>query len=557
MKTRHICGIILLAGLTAVSCYEDKGDYDYHEINEVTISLQKTMDVTVPHEGSVTVTLSPEITQSMRDGDEGLVCEWRKREGTDSFVWKVCGDEKILKVSVPSRSTDNLYYRFAAKDSETGVTTYAEISLRMVNPLENAWFVLQDVDGRTVVGAVDGSGETAAIHRDIYAYLKGDGAQIEGTPRAIRVNPDLRHGLFDRALSVIYLLTSEGGGMFDSRTMDEVYGYRELLLGLREDETIDPEFVKSDKGEIIINGGRMWYASEFEYSVYYPVKLGETLGSEYYLTQAMSFVNEQTIVYDRAGGRFLWYNRFENPSTLYGELVRNGELQYYDVDGSYNRARLKSVGELPDFPNAFDPDRLGDREVLFMGTHSYMGIGASDMQGLAIACSPGSPQWTLYTFSDDGLYYGSSPRCPAVTTFTPSAGHRAEEWSFATSCFYNNVFFYGSGNRVYRVDLNSTIPLETLIYELPDATSRIVKMNFRHERYASMAYDLETMTTRIGNQPYWLGLAVEHADGTGSVVEMKLRTSGELSRENGREVVHTYDGFGKIVDFAYSFHPQF
>ena len=90
----------------------------------------------------------------------------------------------------------------------------------------------------------------------------------------------------------------------------------------------------------------------------------------------MSFVNEQTIVYDRAGGRFQWYNRFENPSTLYGELVRNGELQYYDVDGSYNRARLKSVERLPDFPNAFDPDRLGDREVLFMGTHSYMGIGA-------------------------------------------------------------------------------------------------------------------------------------------------------------------------------------
>ena len=41
MKTRHICEMILLAGLTAVSCYEDKGDYDYHEINEVTISLQK------------------------------------------------------------------------------------------------------------------------------------------------------------------------------------------------------------------------------------------------------------------------------------------------------------------------------------------------------------------------------------------------------------------------------------------------------------------------------------------------------------------------------------
>ena len=87
--------MILLAGLTAVSCYEDKGDYDYHEINEVTISLQKTMDVTVPHEGSVTVTLSPEITQSMRDGEEGLVYEWRKREGTDSFVWKSAATKRF------------------------------------------------------------------------------------------------------------------------------------------------------------------------------------------------------------------------------------------------------------------------------------------------------------------------------------------------------------------------------------------------------------------------------------------------------------------------------
>lgn len=556
MKKLYICGAILLLSLTAVSCYEDQGNYDYREINEVTVTLPKSTDVTVPHEGSVNVTLSPTVSQSKREGETGLEYEWRRREGTNTVTWKVCGNNRELNIEIPSRSTESLYYRFAAKDTETGVTTYAETSLRMINPLENAWFILQEIDGRAVLGAIDGSGDGAIVYSDIYAELKGTGAQIPGSPRAICVNPELRHGARDHVLSVVYLLTSEGGGMLDSRTMDEVYGYNELLLGLKEGEQIDPQFVKSDKAEIIINGGRMWYSAELEYSVYYPIKLDETLGSEYRLTQAMSFVNEQTIVYDQMGGRFLWYNRFENPGTLYGELIRNGEIQYYDPNGIRNRARLKSVGDLPDTPNAFDPDHPAG-EVLFMGTHSYMGIGASDMQGLAIAGTSGSAQWTLYTFSDDGLYYGDRPRCPAVSTFTPSAGQQPGDWSFATSCFYNNMFFYGSGNRVYRVDLNSVVPLETLVYEHPDATSRIVQMHFRHERYASMDYDIEAMTTSIGDQPYWLGLAMENADGTGSVVEMRLKPSGEILKENDRQVVHTYDGFGKIIDIAYSFHPQY
>lgn len=70
--------------------------------------------------------------------------------------------------------------------------------------------------------------------------------------------------------------------------------------------------------------------------------------------------------------------------------------------------------------------------------------------------------------------------------------HRQEtedSWQFASSCYFNNIFFYASGNKVYRVDLNSFVPLETKIYEYPDPSSRITKMKFRHERIAEMSLD--------------------------------------------------------------------
>ena len=85
----------------------------------------------------------------------------------------------------------------------------------------------------------------------------------------------------------------------------------------------------ADQGELIIDNGKMWYATWSEYSIFYPIKLATDLGTDYYLTNALLTVDHQVIAYDRMQNRFLWYDRWENPPTLYGETVRNGELQYY------------------------------------------------------------------------------------------------------------------------------------------------------------------------------------------------------------------------------------
>ncbi len=62
-------------------------------------------------------------------------------------------------------------FRFAVTDTVLGITTHKEVTLKIENPLENAWFVLQNQVGKSVLGAVDGSGIGATVYKDIYQHL--------------------------------------------------------------------------------------------------------------------------------------------------------------------------------------------------------------------------------------------------------------------------------------------------------------------------------------------------------------------------------------------------
>lgn len=79
-------------------------------------------------------------------------------------------------------------------------------------------------------------------------------------------------------------------------------------------------------------------------------------------------------------------------------------------------------------------------------------------------------------------------------------------------------------------------------------------MKFRHERFAEMSLDWGSMNVTTEDQPYWLGVAVEHSDGKASVIEMRLKPSGEILKEDGIAKVFEYSGFENIVDISYSFH---
>ena len=53
-------------GLLLGACYDDLGNYDYKEINELTVVLPEVVEVVVANKDSVKVVLQPEVKQSAR-----------------------------------------------------------------------------------------------------------------------------------------------------------------------------------------------------------------------------------------------------------------------------------------------------------------------------------------------------------------------------------------------------------------------------------------------------------------------------------------------------------
>jgi hypothetical protein len=75
----HILTIIASA-LILSGCYGDKGSEKYSDINEVIIDLQSSVNVILPKSDSSLVVLSPNLSQTIMQNNDNLVCKWESVE---------------------------------------------------------------------------------------------------------------------------------------------------------------------------------------------------------------------------------------------------------------------------------------------------------------------------------------------------------------------------------------------------------------------------------------------------------------------------------------------
>ena len=63
----------IVIGLLLAACYEDKGNYDYQEVNALTISLKDLYPV---HLTDTVFTLDPDLSQSLLKDEDNLEFMW-------------------------------------------------------------------------------------------------------------------------------------------------------------------------------------------------------------------------------------------------------------------------------------------------------------------------------------------------------------------------------------------------------------------------------------------------------------------------------------------------
>lgn len=543
---------ILLVALSfaLTACYEDLGNYNYSEINDVLIKAPEQIGVRIPRKDSVLVEVKPEISQTTEGkSDVNLRYEWKKEvAGVGAATSLIVGTERVCSVYVKSTDRSDFTLQLSVTDTEQNIVTYSETRVRLIRPYSRAWFVLQNVSDASVLGCVDGEGQGAVVIKNVYAEEQPTGIPLKGKPIALEVNyrhrdPNIFLGFGYE--NIFRVITSNDGYTFDASNLKIRHSYTEMLLHKRlAGGDVNPQMLSlgDEFGEYIIDNGVFWAAPADGFDIYYPVKISEELGS-YRATNASS-LRDNAIVYDAQNKRFLLYYFIPYATNYFTQQgIRGGNYSQYDVDGRTNIQRLQSIGESADALNEFNPNNISQG-----GDVTYMGVSNDREDPTCMALFAAGQKVSAYEFDYRGFYNPRYKRCSGYfevdLTDTPNAG------CFATSSFFNRMFFYASGNKIYRVDLSRAVPRDFLIYEHPDAGAKITHIKFRHQQYELYNFD----TGWSAGIPSYLGASVEYPNGENGMIEIKIARRGDIDKdENGNLMISEWAGFDKIVDFGYNY----
>lgn len=567
--------IYLSASLLCLSsCYKDLGNYKYNEINEIIISSGEYTYIT-PKEGQTrTITIAPAVTQTMASDASNLCYEWKRKLGAN--LWEVVGDKPSYDLVVTPADVQDIVLRLAVTDVNLDITTYEEIVVTPIFAFNQCWFVLQDKGGQAVLGSVDGTGSGRVVTEDIYNFETGK--SLSGAPVSLGFNPFLRTtGLLTDPMNPNYAIllgvfTQGGQYILNGSTLEDysALSYTRMLYEKKAkgESAVAPGLMCGTKnGGFVVDNGKLWYAYPDEFALYYPVKFrpsedasADTWNFNYNITGIADGYSRQskTVVYDKLSNRFLFYYFNELGYTLaYYEresIVNNGgeKDDLYLTDARNCAGYLTTVGSNSHF-NRFDPSNLVSGFNL-----DFMGMSAGQTYDNVLAVGHSGSTFHIYELCPaamDGVA-NDLAYCSNYWQLSPEGdiASYGEKVPVATSNFFERMFFYAAGNKVYRVDLTVAVPTPVLVYESVDQNDKITMLKFKSDYNDIYKYDpASDLNLPVGVRRD-LGLAVEHSDNTSSLVELKLTAAGEIEQNADKNpIVYSFDGLNKIVDMVFSF----
>lgn len=563
-----VCAAALLA-----SCYDDKGNYDYHEINDIEITTSE-YSYTTPKEGMTgQVVIEPTITQTMTPGTENLAYEWKRQTGGVS--WEVVGTDPTYTLVVTSDDKAAIYLRLSVTDTNQGITTYEEITVKPIAKFRQTWFLLQEIDGAAVLGSVDGSGSSRVVTADV--YRQETGSPLTGKPVGLGMHNQYNtaeYGIGEDYETLLGVFTDAKPYVLDGSTLEEHrLNYQRLLYEkkIKNDPTFDPQLMKGDKNNFpIIDAGKFWYSSPDEFALLFPIVLSDELGGGYdYKAAGIGFTTRsQCIIYDEQGNRFLRFLDGEARGMLRNtrqSIVNGGgtnDQLYMDIlNGTSAQAKflqkITSMGEgKPSLPNVFDPDHLASGFKL-----DWMGAAQGDYCETILVIGHVGQNFQIYEINAwalDDIDIGKNfPYCSNTWTFPVADAEAATtdgKIPAASSSRFERLMFYAAGNKIYRVNLSQTSPVSEAIYETASPEDRIKFLKFKSDNLniAHLDGDAYVHTYITGD----LGAVVEDAAGNARLVELPLTVAGEVDRDAEKNpIVYEFKGFEHVKDFIFSFRP--
>ena len=563
--------LFFLSFLAAVSCYKDKGNYEYTEINEVEITTE-TYSYTV---GSETVLeLRPTVAETMTEGTSNLSYTWWEVVGTS---WNEVGDGPTYSLEITPSDDQVFNFVFAVTDNNLGTTTYAEIAVNPVSDFDQCWLILQDKGGKAVLGSVNGEGPAGdrGIAQEL-SYVSLDGAPLflgvhpffnpysPTTPEYMQGNHTPLVGVFTTSNQYIldgFTLQPHPNLTYNRIVYGKKYAGRENMPVGNGDGPVSMKGQKN--GFAIIDGGSVWFAVPDQYALMYPAKVSSSSADMFDYEAAdvcLSYsVNYSFLMYDSKYNRFLFYNSddFGNGFDDRGQIAESGgEYDDLYLNGTRNNQQTMSeIGNDIAYPNAFDPS---DIPAGFVIDDMEVSTGNGHLDNVLAVGHVGSTfhvyEFCMAEIAGKPMDDNPSPNCSAAWE-VPVVGNvsGAGKIPVTTSSAFVRQFYYAAGNTLYRVDLTSSSPVPAAIWSAEDETAVITGLKFKSDN-EDISYDEDGVLGLMKGITSDLGAIVRHSDGSCELVEFQMTTGGEIEKDdNGEQNIQIFEGFENVVDFIFSF----
>ena len=536
--------IYFILGLLVASCYDDKGNYTYQEVNTLDVSLNKVYSVRLDKD--TTVTIIPQLSQSLQENEDNLEYTWLHSTTNHNFYghgkFDTVGLEKNLNFHIDPEAKNLAYahyFRLNVYDRITDIEYPVNTTIELIKPYVGSWMILHRKNGQTELGSVEYIGGDIVVQED--AYYEETGKRFTGKPQA----------LMSYTTSCKYYGTGSGWNMFTVITDDPVesgvycqwkhFEKKDSLTRMvapLAQNSFDFQHITLADGDgtasaLLLSGG-MLYQSPRAGKIYEPAA---DLEGEVNITLA-SKISNNALLYDEAGHRFAFYY-----NTSDGLGVKKYDPLYFS-ESEENTNLIKAIPTRDGNVSAVNPNKLPeDQKVLYLGTGYQYASAWTSVYAYALAKN--DTRCFVYEFNPRGFNYSDNASFNGYYTINIPQG-LDESAVFASTPPYSGLLFYASGNTVYRLDFKQAGGKATAIYT--HAGGKAVKMKFA-KRYLSSSNAFDAYEFDV---PYSLGIGFDMGNGKGDFVILNLSSTGSVGGDSEHyPAKQVYTDFGEITDFVF------
>lgn len=537
--------IIILLSVTfyLISCYEDKGNYSYGTVNEVTVKLKSSYST---ESYKTTVVIKPEISQSLRKDNSNLEYMWCYVDNLEYTIIDTIGTDVNCSVVIDkdkegSAFKFNRIIRLIVHDKEREMVYNTETNFNIIKPYFNCWTILHKQDGITKLATVEYRGGEVVVKSDAYKNEKGE--SLKGEPSKLLCLESFFAPYYDPNASTKNTFVVMTDNMSESgiycqweqfKQMDNfgsmVYSPHLSDFDITKVTHLEGTF---NSNFTCITDGKLFQSPEA--GRFYKAKIDHSqVPGEVYISK-ISCDGYCRLMYDSRGKRFLYYNDDNDEGSSFDEI-------------NENRSLVRAMRTHPDNvkPEIADPNHIvKDQEILYIG-RGYGGT-INNSTGLTYAFGLGAKLY-VYEFENyNALIGGSKPCFPKYHEVEIPSG-LTKNSIIETSIAYSGIMFYTSENKLYRFDFNTQS--STVIYTHP-AGINITNMKFAKRTWTYLEND-ETVGDNYTN---WqkMGLVFDMGSGNSDFVVLHLDASGKITKSDnsGYDSKQIYTGFGKVKDIEF------